>query len=159
MILPFLKEINGKETYFAEKIWANKLWTKEENDQFYSSTRNKLIIHTILDMDYALKCTPKIHTIRADVKNRWKVGAKIHAVYHNRQKNQIQFAPVFECKGIQKIEISNYGLSIRIDDFLVPLGEINILTKNDGFDNVNEFLSFFENGFTGKIIHFTDLKY
>ncbi|MFI5142060.1 MAG: hypothetical protein ACHQII_06855, partial [Bacteroidia bacterium] len=33
------------------------------------------------------------------------------------------------------------------------------LAYNDGFDNVEAFLNYFKDGFTGKLIHFTDLKY
>jgi hypothetical protein len=33
------------------------------------------------------------------------------------------------------------------------------LARNDGFDSVEDFFSFFPEDFKGKIIHWTDLRY
>jgi hypothetical protein len=117
--------------------------------------------------------TPKKHTIRLDKKNRWKVGNKIHAVYHNRTKSQHQIAPIFECKGIQDIEITyNHGKAfviiknkpcpaIWIHDFKSDYVHPNILeiAINDGFNNLTDFFNWFNADFKGKIIHFTNFRY
>jgi hypothetical protein len=181
MILPFSKQINGKETYFAEKIvkylGLNFLSLKQLNnsDKYFYSLN---IPHWITD-------NPKIHTIRKDEKNRWKTGNKIHAVYNNRSKNQYQIAPTFECKGIQTIELNfdtDYCLiRVAIENQVkyYPYSEhegierkkqtewLSNFAKNDGFDKVGDFQDFFEPTlkknksftFKGKIIHFTDLLY
>jgi hypothetical protein len=31
--------------------------------------------------------------------------------------------------------------------------------QNDGFDSIEDFFSYFDKGFKGKIIHWTDLRY
>ena len=33
------------------------------------------------------------------------------------------------------------------------------LVQNDGFASISDFLKFFNKDYTGKIIHWTDLKY
>ncbi|MDV6170212.1 hypothetical protein R1T16_17380 [Flavobacterium sp. DG1-102-2] len=104
---------------------------------------------------------PKHHTIREDTKDRWKVGSLIHFVVFNRSKNQFQFAPVFKCKGIQKIEITHYvdWIAVTIDGRNLGIEEIIKLSINDGFDGVEAFFNYFNCDYKGKIIHWTDLRY
>lgn len=149
MILPFSQQINGKETFFDRKIQSCLI--NELNYDFQ-----------LLNEKYGYKVNnykPKIHTIRKDEKNRWEVGNKIHAVYNNRQKNQFQFAPTFECKGIQKIIISVRYKHVFIDSRELSVSEMNQLAINDGFDSVEDFFAYFNTNFTCKIIHFTDFRY
>lgn len=107
---------------------------------------------------------PKKHTIRADNGNRWKEGSLIHPVINNRTPQRFQFAPTIKCKGVQKIEIL-HGLKrenhafVKVDDKVLHQSEIEILAINDGFDSVEQFFQWFNTDFTGKIIHWTDLKY
>lgn len=115
----------------------------------------------------------KIHTIRADRANRWRVGKLIHFVIKNRTPYRFQFAPVMPVLGIQEIEIRWAGehVYINIDsrpyctNNAIPSSEegyqdrLMILARNDGFDSVEDFLEYFKDGFSGKIIHWTDFTY
>jgi len=159
MKLPFSKKFkNGNETYFLEKIWTNQyLWTEDEAIEFAT---NKT--HILEFDDWVIEtCNPKIHTIRMDLKNRWKQGSKIHPVFENRTKNQHQFAPTFVCKGIQSIEITwlRGNIYISIDDKLFDYNQKVQLSQNDGFESLSDFEKWFNTPFKGKIIHFTDFKY
>lgn len=179
MILPFSTHFkDGKPTYFIEKIWLSILSKLpdvtglndfEENyfkkfGEFWDGASDSTII-------------PKHHTIREDKHDRWKPGMKIHMVIYNRSKNQFQFAPVLECKSVQRIKIllhdhENYntiGVSIcgaRYHVRITKTGEIiscpdllNTLAINDGFKDSEHFFQWFNKDFTGKIIHWTDLRY
>ncbi len=159
MILGFKQEINSKPTYFAEKIWSmlitNNLSSK---DEFYYYSNNMKLIS-----DYSIH-KPKLHTIRKDESDRWHKGCLIHPVYNHRQKNQFQFTSTFKCLGTQKIEIKyhlqeelDYQPIIYIDG--IEYHETEQLAINDGFDCINDFFAWFNTDFTGKIIHFTNLKY
>lgn len=76
-----------------------------------------------------------------------------------------QFAPAVKVKSIQKIEIiyedeDKCALArplVVIDG--VWQTDITELVLNDGFESTEQFFSWFSKGFTGKIIHWTDLKY
>jgi len=172
MNIPFKQEINGKKTYFAEKIWKN---IPNSIDIPYVDFVNLNMEHLkkycpmLFDMDYILN--PKIHTIREQGKfKHLKVGSKIHCIYNNRTKDRFQFAPTFECKGIQKIEIFNLCdvQFVNIDNKQLTNNEIEKLSINDGFITVFDFWNFFKtkvdiskpiSSFKGRVIHFTDFCY
>lgn len=65
-------EWEGKPTYFPEKIWScfRKTEICVELADFLHSKYNTG--ENILDLK------PKLHTIRQDAGNRWKVGKDIH---------------------------------------------------------------------------------
>ncbi|HQU51435.1 MAG TPA: hypothetical protein PK643_00405 [Saprospiraceae bacterium] len=131
------------------------------------------IINKVLSFEKKLKP----HTIRADKSNRWKPGNKIHFVINNRTKDRFQFAPVVECKSVQKIVITHgfngfrYESQVWIDSHLfaeygcsrkdINWNEKGLLklAQNDGFDSIDAFFDYFDKDFIGKIIHWTDLKY
>ena len=158
------KWANGEPTYFVEKIWAG---LRKEN----LSTRSEQISYSknLKKFIYLGGFEPKIHTIREDKSNRWKVGNKIHFVINNRQPNRFQFAPVIECTGVQEIEIDNYDeykfgvyseiREVKIDGRLLSDSETYILARNDGFNSVTDFFDYFPDGFQGKIIHWTNKRY
>lgn len=120
----------------------------------------------------------KIHTIREDKSNRWKVGNKIHFANGIRTKNYEQFKSGI-CKGIQEIEIKHRGgkymcLSFDNETGVWIDGELKFaitgiihngtdfmttLAKNDGFKSYQEFFQWFNKDFKGKIIHWTKFKY
>lgn len=162
MILPFKKFFDKekkKPTYFAEKIMRMAALNIgiHEIHEFYNKNRypfNKKIFNN---------SSQKIHTIREDKKNRWKAGNKIHAVYNNRQKNQFQFAPTFECVSIQRISIKyptqNSYPFVWIETIPCGSNTVKKIALNDGFDTVADFFSYFNNDFEGKIIHFTNFRY
>lgn len=123
--------------------------------------------------------TPKVHSIREDTFNRWKPGMLIQHAYGVRTKNYDCFDEC-QCVSTQKIEIKEYFINedgylsnsytffekgvprifrIYVDDRLLDDCEIEILANNDGFQFTRDFLKWFNKPFTGKIIHWTDLKY
>lgn len=162
MILPFSTQINGKPTYFVEKIWETILQKGIQinlND-FIEFGRKALPKNYIVGTHQ-----PKLHTIREDKKDRWKPGTKIDFFINCRQKNMFRFAPVLPVVSVQKIEIivdkfefmNDY--QIKIDGKLLSIEEKVKLALYDGFDNLLHFFMYFNEDFTGKIIHWTALKY
>jgi hypothetical protein len=118
----------------------------------------------------------KVTSIREDKTNRWKPGNKIHFIINNRTKNRFQFAPVLTVKSTQKIEIkyNKYlelkGVSVIIDGNHKGyycfegydhdnIDLLKTLAQNDGFESIEQFFKWFNKDFSGKIIHWTDLKY
>ncbi|WP_460638647.1 hypothetical protein [Larkinella harenae] len=116
----------------------------------------------------------KIHTIREDVNNRWRVGMPIQFAVGVRTKHYRKFMDG-TCKGRQLIymeAVSGGILQIAIADSETSDArwmlddEIIDLARNDGFDSVEEFTSWFrqvvqERGgvATFKLIHWTDKRY
>lgn len=168
MILGFKTQINGKPTYFPEKI--------------IKAIRTKLNVNDNIDLDYRFdifaydKVKPKLHTIREDKNNRWKPGAMIDFFINVRTKLMLRFAPRIRVVSTQTIEIFWYNrykkkdlVNIFIDDYLFAevqfgkitkvKGDLHSLAQNDGFETVDDFLAYFNNDTVGKIIHWTDLKY
>ena len=103
----------------------------------------------------------KIHTIREDAKNRWRVGQIIHFATGVRTK-QYNCFKTGVCTGIQTIKIKNDGFileSIHIDGKRLRTLGLMALMDNDGFDCLQSFKSWFNKDFEGKIIHWTDHRY
>lgn len=168
MILPFSTKLNSKPTYFPEKIWQS--FTDEFTiDNFPNFENEYYEFH-----EDAVEFIPKLHTIREDKNNRWKAGNKIDFFINCRQKDMFRFAPVLPVVSVQKIEIEiteNCGLIKRqvfidgcnqiyyeYDDRVIDKGMLK-LAQNDGFDTIDDFFAYFDKGFNGKIIHWTDLRY
>ena len=110
--------------------------------------------------------TPKLHTIRVDQNKRWKPGMKIHfKIWTGKpyKSKTFDFAPLTECVSIQEIRIehdtSNLWPPVYIDNKLMSIGQIEKLAINDGFNDLRHFYSYFNENFTGRIIHWTNLKY
>lgn len=155
---------SGDPTYFIEKIndgiismdkgFKHEVWEKERE---YSS----MFGFNLRELD--VLSSFKIHTIRRDLKDRWKVGNDIHFVINNRTKDRFQFAPILKVKKIQTIEIqrgfAKSHLKIWIDNKSLSIEEMNELALNDGFKNLDHFLEWFSEDFKGKIIHWTDFSY
>ncbi|MFE3848944.1 hypothetical protein ACFX5D_13310 [Flavobacterium sp. LB3P45] len=172
MILPFSTQLNGKPTYFVEKIligidkyigvYHTELFLKSFQEKFKSKP--------------PANYSAKIHTIREDKKDRWKVGTEIHFFINCRQKDMFRFAPVLQVVSVQKITVlwyrqecnafleykytyKNRNARVYIDGAAIKKEAIEQLSKNDGFDTPEEFFEYFNENFTGKLIHWTDLKY
>lgn len=166
MILSFSLRINKKHTFFPEKIikslWQMRDdWSDAEHDQFsdflfseYSKWGGILSVPHL---------KPKLHTIRADNKDRWKAGNKIHFVINNRTQNWMQFAPVVNCVSVEPIAIDPKTKSLFFYDgeFAVEASKsmIETIAINDGFESVDAFWDYFDAPFYGKIIHWTPLNY
>ncbi|MEO6176960.1 MAG: hypothetical protein ABIP27_17535 [Flavobacterium circumlabens] len=174
MILGFSTQINGKETFFVEKIWQS-FPDEFSIDNFDDFQWDK---HYNFNVD-AVDFTPKLHTIRLDKNDHWKKGRKIDFIINVRKKNMLRFAPVLPVVSTQKVEIKWYfnpGTNIcriEIDNkgFAVAMWHVGFdknptyspqllaFVQNDGFDSVEDFFNYFDKDFLGKIIHWTDLKY
>ncbi|KQT17403.1 hypothetical protein ASG31_08305 [Chryseobacterium sp. Leaf404] len=161
MILSFKTKINDKKTHFPEKI----LLSIEQN-----KLSDEPLNFGIASKDYS----PKIHTIRKDDKNRWKVGVMIDFFINARTKDMFRFAPKIQVVSIQEFEIKYFGLTVQIlideewfgDAFFDQFKNIEChnldletLAQNDGFASLDEFFEYFNEDFKGKIIHWTNFKY
>lgn len=104
----------------------------------------------------------KIHTIREDKGNRWKAGKLIHFVTGYKQFK------TGKCVSVQVVEITYHEcidpgegdlFEVKIDGHVQNLAQIMRLCAFDGFDTIAEFMDWFNKDFSGKIIHWTDLRY
>lgn len=175
MILPFSTQLNGKPTYFVEKIWEGLLRTVKDDVQYIAhlnAYEEQFGKHwDFLPEESERMTNPKIHTIREDKKERWKPGTKIDFFINCRQKDMFRFAPVLPVVSVQKIEIIWVGFSdsfrpwVRIDKKNICTiddthnDRMLQLAKNDGFDTIEDFFAYFNEDFTGKLIHWTACKY
>jgi hypothetical protein len=175
MILSFSTQLNGKPTYFVEKIWEGLLRHVVPTDKEYISHLN---YHEerfgkqwdFLPTEQEQITSPKLHTIREDKNARWKVGTEIDFFINCRQKNMFRFAPVLPVVSTQKILITytkTKKAMVFIDDKCFYMQDFSLegnhkmlhLAQNDGFDTIEDFFAYFNEDFTGKIIHWTDLRY
>ena len=178
MILPFSTQLNRKPTYFVEKIWngllSSQICSLNEMPEPIKYGETNKGLHD------------KLHTIREDKKDRWKVGNKIDFFINCRQKDMFRFAPVLPVVSTQKIEfiwkentenqtclgtkfdrictikIDNrfYGDAYLLNGSVVSSSyTIPTFANNDGFDTPDELFAYFNKNFKGKIIHWTDFKY
>ena len=118
-----------------------------------------------------IKSGLKKHTIREDAHNRWKAGNKIHFWSGNPRNTHLNPFPFNvegcdTCISTQEIFIHpDFGPSGGIYSFVVvdnrqlSPDEVLVLALNDGFASARQFYKYFGKDFTGKIIHWTDLKY
>jgi hypothetical protein len=162
MILGFSTQLNGKPTYFVEKIVCglfDYMVISKEDWLNYSK-----------DFESTTAYEGKYHTIRDDKNDRWKVGTKIDFFINVRKKDMFRFAPVLPVVSTQKILITytktnkamviiDYKCFYMQDFSLEGNYKMLHLAQNDGFDTIEDFFAYFDKDFTGKIIHWTDLKY
>jgi hypothetical protein len=107
----------------------------------------------------------KIHTIRQDAPNRWRAGRTIQMATGVRTKDYNCFKNTV-CIGTQSISITHTTYSPDIQSFAVMIDglsltgeQIHALAIADGFDNITQFQNYFNTNFTGKIIHWLNIKY
>lgn len=104
----------------------------------------------------------KIHTMRRDEENRLTPGVKIalscdglHLVFDEKVITAVQHIIIH----IHILQYVKY-LQVFVDGRKMEYREIVELAKNDGFDDVNNFISFFGLGrYEGKLIHWTNKRY
>jgi len=174
MTLSFKTHIDGKPNYFVEKIWGCFILVEDTLQNGFNDRENwfdKCVDFLKLDPLKLGVVGVKIHTIRADPKNRWRVSMPIHFVVNNRTPKRFQFAPTIPVKAIQEIYIRWSGVVVYVSidgkhfyDNGTNQPEIFehrmlFLAKNDGFDSVEDFFKYFNTNFKGKIIHWTDFMY
>lgn len=172
MVLSFLTQINGNPTYFIDKIWVGlalnnvvNAWSLNPFLQKYRVKFGK----TFDQMNRPLSDNfiGKIHTIREDKANRWKPGIMIDFFINTRKENMFRFAPKIPVISVQDFEISYftdapycYNMPIvTVDGKYISKENLLILSRNDGFESVEDFLKYFNQDFKGKIIHWTHFNY
>lgn len=165
MILSFSTKFkNGLPTLFIRKIWVGlvvfKISTLENWDEYMVKHFEQFGCNPD---EEPVDVLAKIHTIREDSKNRWRAGMDIHFTVYPRSKKMFRFAPVVKCVSVQDIEIihtpGHNEYRVLVDGFPASLEMVRAIAQNDGFNTLRDFLDFFDNGFTGKIIHWTNFKY
>lgn len=179
MILPFSTQINGKPNYFLERIWEGLMRNIFKDDKEYQEylRLHKKQFGEYWDWfpdDHKRLENPKIHTIREDKTNRWKPGMNIDFFINVRTKKMFRFAPVLPVVSVQKVEIKYHTNTflVHIDGKLFFFGNRDFtvnefenhkgmleLAQNDGFDTIEDFFEYFNEDFSGKIIHWTDKSY
>jgi len=163
MILPFSAQINGKPTYFVEKIWEGIF---KGIPIHYEGLE---IGKKALPKDYIINTNkPKLHTIRDDANDRWRKDVMIDFYINCRQKNMFQFAPRLPCVSTQEVFMTyafNGIIEISVDDTYI--NDRLAFAQNDGFDTWEDFFNYFypkikanpDLFYKGKIIHWTELRY
>ena len=104
----------------------------------------------------------KIHSIREDKNNRWKIGMKIHfwrGNPRNVKSNPYEFATSV-VKDIQRIEIEPSINWVSLTGGYSCFGPdgLEIIAKNDGFSSWAEMKKFFPEPFVGKLIWWEQIK-
>lgn len=99
----------------------------------------------------------KVHTIRADRSNRWKVGMKIHFWLGNQRNTRGKIKPyqfgLGEVSDLQRIEIDSRHDRVIIEDYAYStIDALNDIAVNDGFDSWQDMKLFFHNSFEGWLI-------
>lgn len=127
------------------------------------------IKHGEIEVAFDLRFVPqirdtgrKIHTIRRDEENRLMPGVKIalscdglHLVFSDKTITAVQLIVIH----VHILQYVKY-IQVFVDGRKLEYREIVELAKNDGFDDVNDFISFFGLGrYEGKLIHWTDKRY
>ena len=171
MILPFSTQLNGKPTYFVEKIlrcFLNEYSGKVEGIGDFIYESGEVLSYQYADdilNEIEHKVKPKLHTIREDKNDRWKPAVMIDFFINARQKNMFRFAPRIPVVSTQKVRIvvdKHYFMNdyqIFIDERELNLDEKVQFSHNDGFSNLFAFFLYFNKDYTGKLIHWTDKRY
>lgn len=104
----------------------------------------------------------KIHTMREDKNNRWKVGMSIQLAHGVRTKYYDCFMEAV-CTRIDTVRIEYKGAQgtpeVFINDRRLGIFEMILLATNDGFDSFAEFLEWFCVSGTYRLIHWTEFVY
>ena len=111
-----------------------------------------------------IKDGTKLHSMREDAKDRWKVGMAIQMATGVRTKNYECFDRDKICTGLQTAEIKYYvgngkDVHVFVDGKELPWSTIEMLALNDGFRSVGAFFEWFNKDWKGKIIHWDEVRY
>ncbi len=116
----------------------------------------------------------KLHTMRDDKKNRWRPGMKIH--HHIGRYKKYRCFLINECISTQMVlvvfDVKKTKISLKITVDRRRLDKLEMITfiRNDGFVCQQDFIDWFfpvdkklnirlRTMWTGKLIHWTPLKY
>lgn len=185
MILGFkTKTDDGKPTLFPEKVLQclmSEVWISivAWNEIMKDSPYGQMAVGTF---------KPKLHSMREDIHDRWKPGVMIDFFTGVRTKQAYRFAPRVKVVSVQKVEIKRVddmrfenedktvyrvdvyspvlketfvmAFQVLVDGKALVRSKIKALAINDGFETAEDFFSWFKNnGWKGKIIHWTNLRY
>jgi hypothetical protein len=165
MKLSFGTVINDQPNYFIEKIWKGlmALSSHLDNEHYRYQERHIQKFDRNWDGDsYTEFLEPKIHTIIKDPDGFWHPGTEIAMVIYKDTVDEFQFAPMLHCIRVQKIEIrqsAEASYTVSVDGNPLDDEQLNKLAINDGFPSAEELLSYFSGDFSGKLIHWTAMKY
>jgi hypothetical protein len=105
---------------------------------------------------------PKKHTIRAPRKKRQiRVGDNLHLTIFNRSSSRLQFTPTLKCTHIDEIAIrwdiipGQSTVVVLVNGRRLNAQEVRELAINDGFESTRDFFQWFNQDFSGYIIHWT----
>lgn len=100
----------------------------------------------------------KIHTIRDDEKERFKVGMILdHSTGVRTKKFKKHITN--SCKRIDRIYIDPRTKSIKLNGIELTDFEKQLIIVNDGFDSVQDFWDWFKVPKHRRLIQWTDFKY
>ena len=168
MKLSFGVTVNNQPNYFIEKIWKGLLDGPGNLEEVYLNYQGRYLdkFGRFWDGDtFSEFLEPKIHTIRADPDNLWKAGAEIQLVIHKDTPYEFQFAPNIRCLSVQRIHIdysrliNTEGPAVFIDYQLLDKESLVRLAINDGFATVSDFFYYFNEEFSGNLVHWSALNY
>lgn len=107
----------------------------------------------------------KIHSMREDIHDRWQPGNSIQMAYGVRTTNYEQWNEGREdlsvCVSTQKAQIKwkGFDCTLTIDGRQLSQEELEQFAINDGFDDVVQFMAWFNKSKKYKIIHWTSKRY
>lgn len=167
MKLSFGTEINQRPNCFLEKIWIGLLQGQEQLQDSYYTYQFRYISKFGKSWDgdsFGEFLEPKIHTIRRDLDNDWKAGMEIQLVINLNSPDEFQFAPTLICQSVQRIQIDysnliNDGPAVFVDYELLDRESLAQLAINDGFATTEDFFLYFNEEFSGNLIHWTNMRY
>lgn len=168
MKLSFGTEVNHQPNYFLEKIWKGLLQGPGSLEESYQNYQRRYLekFGKCWDGDtFGEFLEPKIHTIRRDLDNEWTAGMDIQLVVNINSLDEFQFAPTLKCQSVQRIHIdysnliNDDGPAVFIDYELVDRETLVRLAINDGFPTIADFFFYFNEEFTGNLIHWTPVRY
>ncbi|WP_158796144.1 hypothetical protein [Pedobacter sp. L105] len=168
MKLSFGTEVNHQPNYFLEKIWKGLLQGPGKLEESYLNYQSRYLekFGQFWEGDtFGEFLEPKIHTIRRDADHEWKAGMDIQLVINLNTPDEFQFAPLLKCQSVQRIQIdysnliSEKGPAVFIDYELLDRVTLAQMVMNDGFPTIDDFFLYFNEEFTGNLIHWTPLIY
>ncbi|HEY0175904.1 MAG TPA: hypothetical protein VGC08_05965 [Pedobacter sp.] len=167
MKLSFGTEVNRQPNYFLEKIWKGLLLGPGSMEESYLNYQGRYISKFGKSWDgdtFGEFLEPKLHTIRRDLDNEWMPGMDIQLVINMNTVDEFQFAPTLKCQAVQRIQIDysnliNEGPAVFIDYELLDREMLARLAVNDGFPTIADFFLYFDEEFSGNLIHWTPLTY
>jgi len=123
-----------------------------------------ILTFTNVIFEQLIKDCVKVHTIIADIGNRWQVGSKIH-FWRGNPRNTKSYNKSYqfgtgEVSRIEKVKINPHLNYIVIDcvEFRAK-GELDAIAINEGFENWKEMKSFFTYVFVGKLIFWKNCRW